>query len=168
MYCNIANFTDIVKVDFYEVTDVFFSLPFPIYSPEIFLTDSPDNLTSKQKAGGYCKLNAAPKHSALIDEMSGEMSVDSQTSVAGIKYRCSLSYNVEYNNTPFVQEEYKMQLVDLQKRNFIVVLTYISGDRQVIRTDKDGWKFEFKENKGTVTVTLTMENISGAQRVLTE
>lgn len=166
MYCNVSNFTDIVKVEFYEDDQVDFSLPFVVYEPEIYKCNPSATISDEQKVTGYCVINGKPVHTALIDDMSGELSVDSNTSVAGTKYKSTLTYNMEYGRSKAMRQEYRNQLLDLLKYNYQVVLTYITGDQQVIRTYKDGWSFSFKENKGTVSVTLTMENISGAQRVL--
>lgn len=163
MYCNIANFTDIANIDFYKETDVNFSHEFIVYNPEIYLGSS---LSEDEKKFGYCVLLAPPVHKAQIDDMSGELSVDSATSVGGTKYKCNLSFDIEYGGSLRKREEYRKQLIDLQRNNYIIVITYISGDKHIIRSDKDGWHFSYKENKGTVTISLSIENISGAQRVL--
>lgn len=172
MFCNLYNFSDIADVEFFAVKSngaMTFNKPLCIYEPVIRVWSTPADInpqgltTSLQPANYSCKVDGICNFHAHINEMSGELAVESNTALASTKFRCTLTYNIDC--TPANIEIVKNELVDLQYNNYHMRITYISGDQHIVRCPKDAWSFSFKENKGVISVTIVVENLSGAQRV---
>lgn len=160
MFCGISNFKDIVRVEYYTPGVIFFQHPFSIYRPVV--TKGIEDVDKKEFYIG----SSNPFLTAAIYEMTGELAVEEQRSVAGNKFKCTLSYVLDWGSTSNSREHFMAELTNLQRSNYDIVLTYLTGEQQVIRSDKDGWAFSCKESGGDVSVSVIVENISGAQRIV--
>lgn len=154
-------YEDIIKVEFFSDSDdvISFKKPFVVYEPLITVSDNTaDNAD--------CTIKKSADFVALIYEMSGTLTVDSSTDIAGTKFKVTLEYTMEWIGNEEDNEEYKRQLLCLRQNNYHLRVTYFGGAQQIIRSDKSSWMFSYKESKGKPNVTISLENISGAQRII--
>lgn len=172
MACTITNFKDIVKVEFFSHDKMTFNKPFSLFDPTVHLVDSTTDVTNDPSVykPGFCVIasDTLPDFYATIDEMSGNLSVEQSTSVAGSKAKCVLTYNMEWMDSTVGKDSFRAQMVNLSRHAYHIRITYITGAQHIIRSDHDGdgWLCQYKENDGTISMTVQVENTSGAQRVL--
>ena len=154
-------FNQIIRIEFFNVTDnsLSFSKPFVVYDPTITVSDDAND-------NAICTVNNEPAFVAVIDDMSASLTVDSATGLPGSKFKNVVEYEVLWGDGATDIEEYKKQLVSILHNNYHMRITYLFGSQHIVRSDAEAWSFSFKESSGKMKITISVENVSGAQRVV--
>ena len=92
---------------------------------------------------------------------SGKLEDSSKEGLQGTTYTVSLTWEVER-----VDASVYAILKDLKKTFKHLIITTFGGNRSLVRSNEDGWKFSFEESEGVVKCELSVMNISGIQRIL--
>lgn len=161
-------FPDIIRIEFFRDTPsvISFSKPFVIYDPLITVHDTTVTDSSPSDVEFDCTIKQHPEFEALINELTGTLTVTSSTGLPGTKFKNVVEYDMVHPLMNMSMNEYKSQLVNLQRYNYHLRITYLGGAQQIIRSDESSWAFSFKENKDKISITISIENISGAQRIV--
>lgn len=92
---------------------------------------------------------------------SGKLEDSSKEGLQGTTYTVSLTWEVER-----VDASVYAILKDLKKPFKHLIITTFGGNRSLVRSNEDGWKFSFEESGGVVKCDLSVMNTSGIQRIL--
>ena len=92
---------------------------------------------------------------------SGKLEDSSKEGLQGTTYTVSLTWEVEK-----VDASVYAILKDLKKPFKHLIITTFGGNRSLVRSNEDGWKFSFEEAGGVVKCDLSVMNTSGIQRIL--
>lgn len=166
--CRQYNYKDIIKVEFFADNDnvISFIKPFAVYDPVITCASAENS--NSISTGCVLKMRAEDRVQddsvffALIEDMTGSLTIKETISVAGRKHTCTLSYQLKRD----VPNEWRKQLMLLKNANHHVLITYLGGSQHLIRSIPESWMVSANENEGKITVTVTVENISGAQQII--
>ncbi len=146
MNCNENYYELIGVIEAYPEDAVTFSLPF--------------NLVKKSDKP-YISLSGDRKISIQMKPKSGSLKESSETSVAGDSYEVTVSWEVER-----VTQETYLQLETLKNStNHLIVRTFCDGE-MFVRAVSDGYEFQYEEGDGVISCTLTIRNVTGAQRLV--
>lgn len=146
MNCSENYYELIGSIEAYPDDAVTFSRPFNIEKK----SDKPDFSVSGDR-----------KISIQMKPKSGSLKESAETSVAGDSYEVTVSWEVE-----MVTQETYLQLETLKNRtNHLIVRTFGDGE-MFVRAVSDGYEFQYEEDDGVISCTLTIRNVTGAQRVV--
>lgn len=146
MNCSENYYELIGSIEAYPDDAVTFSRPFNIEKK----SDKPDFSVSGDS-----------KISIQMKPKSGSLKESAETSVAGDSYEVTVSWEVER-----VTQETYLQLETLKNStNHLIVRTFGDGE-MFVRAVSDGYEFQYEEGDGVISCTLTIRNVTGAQRVV--
>lgn len=146
MNCSENYYELIGSIEAYPDDAVTFSRPFSIEKK----SDKPDFSVSGDR---QISIQMKPK--------SGSLKESAETSVAGDSYEVTVSWEVER-----VTQETYLQLETLKNStNHLIVRTFGDGE-MFVRAVSDGYEFQYEEGDGVISCTLTIRNVTGAQRVV--
>lgn len=146
MNCSENYYELIGGIEAYPDDAVTFSRPFNIEKK----SDKPDFSVSGDR-----------KISIQMKPKSGSLKESAETSVAGDSYEVTVSWEVER-----VTQETYLQLETLKNStNHLIVRTFGDGE-MFVRAVSDGYEFQYEEGDGVISCTLTIRNVTGAQRVV--
>lgn len=146
MNCSENYYELIGRIEAYPDDAVTFSRPFNLEKK----SDKPDFTVSGDR-----------KISIEMKPKSGSLKESAETSVAGDSYEVTVSWEVER-----VTRETYAQLDSLKnKTNHLIVRTFGDGE-MFVRSVSDGYEFQYEEGDGVISCTLTIRNLTGAQRVV--
>jgi hypothetical protein len=146
MNCSENYYELIGSIEAYPDDAVTFSRPFNIEKK----SDKPDFSVSGDR---QISIQMKPK--------SGSLKESAETSVAGDSYEVTVSWEVER-----VTQETYLQLETLKNStNHLIVRTFGDGE-MFVRAVSDGYEFQYEEGDGVISCTLTIRNVTGAQRVV--
>nr|DAE97802.1 MAG TPA: hypothetical protein [Caudoviricetes sp.] len=146
MNCSENYYELIGIIEAYPDDAVTFSRPFNIEKK----SDKPDFSVSDDR-----------KISIQMKPKSGSLKESAETSVAGDSYEVTVSWEVER-----VTQETYLQLETLKNStNHLIVRTFGDGE-MFVRAVSDGYEFQYEEGDGVISCTLTIRNVTGAQRVV--
>lgn len=146
MNCSENYYELIGSIEAYPDDAVTFSRPFNIEKK----SDKPDFSVSGDR-----------KISIQMKPKSGSLKESAETSVAGDSYEVTVSWEVER-----VTQETYLQLETLKNStNHLIVRTFGDGE-MFVRAVSDGYEFQYEEGDGVILCTLTIRNVTGAQRVV--
>lgn len=146
MNCSENYYELIGSIEAYPDDVVTFSRPFNIEKR----SDKPDFSVSDDR-----------KISIQMKPKSGSLKESAETSVAGDSYEVTVSWEVER-----VTQETYLQLETLKNStNHLIVRTFGDGE-MFVRAVSDGYEFQYEEGDGVISCTLTIRNVTGAQRVV--
>lgn len=146
MNCSENYYELIGSIEAYPDDAVTFSRPFNIEKK----SDKPDFSVSGDR-----------KISIQMKPKSGSLKESAETSVAGDSYEVTVSWEVER-----VTQETYLQLETLKNStNHLIVRTFGDGE-MFVRAVSDGYEFQYEESDGVISCTLTIRNVTGAQRVV--
>lgn len=101
------------------------------------------------------------KISIHMKPKSGSLKESAETGVAGDSYEVTVSWEIER-----VTRETYLQLETLKNTtNHLIVRTFGDGE-MFVRAVSDGYEFQYEEGDGVISCTLTIRNVTGAQRVV--
>lgn len=146
MNCSENYYELIGSIEAYPDDAVTFSRPFNIEKK----SDKPDFSVSGDR-----------KISIQMKPKSGSLKESAEASVAGDSYEVTVSWEVER-----VTQETYLQLETLKNStNHLIVRTFGDGE-MFVRAVSDGYEFQYEEGDGVISCTLTIRNVTGAQRVV--
>lgn len=146
MNCSENYYELIGSIEAYPDDAVTFSRPFNIEKK----SDKPDFSVSGDR-----------KISIQMKPKSGSLKESAETSVAGDSYEVTVSWEIER-----VTRETYLQLETLKNTtNHLIVRAFGDGE-MFVRAVSDGYKFQYEEGDGVISCTLTIRNVTGAQRVV--
>lgn len=146
MNCSENYYELIGSIEAYPDDAVTFSRPFNLEKK----SDKPDFTVSGDR-----------KISIEMKPKSGSLKESAETSVAGDSYEVTVSWEVER-----VTRETYAQLDSLKNStNHLIVRTFCDGE-MFVRAVSDGYEFQYEEGDGLISCTLTIRNVTGAQRVV--
>lgn len=146
MNCSENYYELIGSIEAYPDDAVTFSRPFNIEKK----SDKPDFSVSGDR-----------KISIQMKPKSGSLKESAETSVAGDSYEVTVSWEVER-----VTQETYLQLETLKNStNHLIVRTFGDGE-MFVRAVSGGYEFQYEEGDGVISCTLTIRNVTGAQRVV--
>lgn len=101
------------------------------------------------------------KISIEMKRKSGSLKESAETGVAGDSYEVTVSWEIEQ-----VTRDTYAQLETLKTTtNHLIVRTF--GDNKMfVRAVEEGYEFQYEEGEGVISCTLTIRNLTGAQRVV--
>lgn len=146
MNCS-ENYYDLIgSIEAYPDDAVTFARPFNLEKK----SDKPDFSVSGDR-----------KISIEMKPKSGSLKESAETSVAGDYYEVTVSWEIER-----VTRETYLQLETLKNTtNHLIVRTFGDGE-MFVRAVSDGYEFQSEEGDGVISCTLTIRNVTGAQRVV--
>ena len=120
----------------------------------------PFNLEKKSDPTDF----SASENQKMLIEMkpkSGSLKESAETGVAGYSYEVTVSWEIER-----VTRTTYSQLEALKSgTNHLIVRTFPDG-KMFIRAVSDGYDFQYEEGDGVIACTLTIRNVTGAQRMV--
>ena len=146
MNCSENYYELIGVIEAYPDDAVTFSRPFNLEKK----SDKPDFSVSRDR-----------KISIQMKPKSGSLKESAETGVAGDSYEVTVSWEIER-----VTREIYLQLETLKNTtNHLIVRTFGDGE-MFVRAVSDGYEFQYEEGDGVISCTLTIRNVTGAQRVV--
>lgn len=120
----------------------------------------PFNLEKKSDPTDF-SVSEDRKISIEMKPKSGSLKESAETGVAGDYYEVTVSWELER-----VTRETYAQLDSLKNNtNHLIVRTFGDGE-MFVRAVSYGYEFQYEEGDGVISCTLTIRNVTGAQRVV--
>ena len=130
------------------------------YPDDAITFGRPFNLEKKSDKPDFF-VSGDRKISIQMKPKSGSLKESAETGVAGDSYEVTVSWEIER-----VTRETYLQLETLKKTtNHLIVRTFGDGE-MFVRAVSDGYEFQYEEGDGVISCTLTIRNVTGAQRVV--
>lgn len=130
------------------------------YPDDAITFDRPFNLEKKSDKPDF-SVSGDRKISIHMKPKSGSLKESAETGVAGDSYEVTVSWEIER-----VTRETYLQLETLKNTtNHLIVRTFGDGE-MFVRAVSDGYEFQYEEGDGVISCTLTIRNVTGAQRVV--
>lgn len=130
------------------------------YPDDAITFGRPFNLEKKSDKPDF-SVSGDRKISIHMKPKSGSLKESAETGVAGDSYEVTVSWEIER----VIRETY-LQLEALKNTtNHLIVRTF-GGGEMFVRAVSDGYEFQYEEGDGVISCTLTIRNVTGAQRVV--
>ena len=130
------------------------------YPDDAITFGRPFNLEKKSDKPDF-SVSGDRKISIHMKPKSGSLKESAETGVAGDSYEVTVSWEIER----VIRETY-LQLETLKNTtNHLIVRTFGDGE-MFVRAVSDGYEFQYEEGDGVISCTLTIRNVTGAQRVV--
>lgn len=130
------------------------------YPDDAITFGRPFNLEKKSDKPDF-SVSGDRKISIQMKPKSGSLKESAETGVAGDSYEVTVSWEIER-----VTRETYLQLETLKNTtNHLIVRTFGDGE-MFVRAVSDGYGFQYEEGDGVISCTLTIRNVTGAQRVV--
>lgn len=130
------------------------------YPDDAITFGRPFNLEKKSDKPDF-SVSGDRKISIHMKPKSGSLKESTETGVAGDSYEVTVSWEIER-----VTRETYLQLETLKNTtNHLIVRTFGDGE-MFVRAVSDGYEFQYEEGDGVISCTLTIRNVTGAQRVV--
>lgn len=130
------------------------------YPDDAITFGRPFNLEKKSDKPDF-SVSGDRKISIHMKPKSGSLKESAETGVAGDSYEVTVSWEIER-----VTRETYLQLETLKNTtNHLIVRTFGDGE-MFVRAVSDGYEFQHEEGDGVISCTLTIRNVTGAQRVV--
>lgn len=130
------------------------------YPDDAITFGRPFNLEKKSDKPDF-SVSGDRKISIHMKPKSGSLKESAENGVAGDSYEVTVSWEIER-----VTRETYLQLETLKNTtNHLIVRTFGDGE-MFVRAVSDGYEFQYEEGDGVISCTLTIRNVTGAQRVV--
>lgn len=127
---------------------------------DAIIFNRPFNLEKKSDKPNF-SISDDRKISIEMKPKSGSLQESAETSVAGDSYEVTVSWEIER-----VTQATYLQLETLKNiTNHLIVRTFGEGE-MFVRAVSDGYEFQYEEGDGVISCTLTIRNVTGAQRMV--
>ena len=148
MNCKERNFELITDIIAYPDDAITFNDPMQVFDK--YITDDGFAITDPSKA---IAIPFKPNSGKLEDSVKEDLQ--------GTLYTVSLTWEVENADASV----YTI-LKDLKKTFKHLIVTTFGDNRSLIRSNRDGWQFSFKESDGLLKCDLSVMDVSGIRRIL--
>lgn len=147
MSCN--SFSTPIAIFLYHPEDVTFDRPFTSFAPNV-----PNSYATVSNNASPVKL--------VFSDITRVMEMTPSTSVAGTSRKVVIEYNVD----SFESDKAIQQLRPILQGTYHTFVKYLNGASAWIRAE-DSFNLQYAESEGRLQVTITIDTISGIQRITT-
>lgn len=152
--CSATNWKDIVKVTAFKDGDIVFRYPHNI--DKIVVKPAVDFDIADYTKGIVLS----------IRDMDASLKDETSVGVAGVSHTVKLEYSMLCDGNKLDAYHRELEALEAPATNYHLLVEYLGGNRHLIRSTRDGYKFDWKvSDVGNTSCAVIINNVSGPLKI---